>query len=352
LINSSGGKRQADLAELERTVVALDNPESGSSIREKIAAVRKTITDMEKESAADTVYTASLAAFSGRLFTLEGKTSDAARELKRSRSLSPGNIQGRILAVRLERDPARRLEIIDQELKIEGPAVNNPDAALLQLEKGRTLMDLLRFGEAAGAFDTAFAGGLDSIYRDTYSVYREKAWELRNTGAESGTLDIMEKATVTWKDFITLAKKETQVLRFITAGRDMSEAEIFTRLEERSFIPYTQDVTLDQWPAAKPLINDTVLRSGAAWLIWHLYAENRADRGLLSRYSSRYAGRQNQTGSRRSPIADTPVLSPFFDSILGCVELEFLALPDGRNFNPDGTVRPAEILAILKLFTF
>jgi hypothetical protein len=41
-------------------------------------------------------------------------------------------------------------------------------------------------------------------------------------------------------------------------------------------------------------------------------------------------------------------LSPFFDSILGCVENEYLSLPDGRNFRPDDPVRGAELLAILK----
>ncbi|MDR0876618.1 MAG: hypothetical protein LBN21_01080 [Treponema sp.] len=343
-INTSEGKRRANLAELERAVVALDNPESPSDIRQNIAAARKTITEMEKESAADTEYTAALAAFSGRLSLLEGKSSDALRDLRRAHSLSPGNIQERILAIRLERDTQKRLEIIDRELKLEGPAANNTGAALLQIERGRTLMDLLRFSEAAGAFDTAFAGDLDSIYRETYRVYREKAWELRDTGSGTDTIDIMTKPDITWKDFITLAKKETQVLRFITAGRDMSEAEIFRNLQDRSFIPYTQDAALSEWPAAGPDMNEKVTRAGAAWLLWRLYAENRADRGLLSRYSARYASRPNQ----RSPIADIHVLSPFFDSILGCVESEFMSLPDGKNFNPGELVRPAEILAGIK----
>jgi hypothetical protein len=306
------------------------------------------IADMEKESAADIAYTSSLAAFSGRLFLLEGKTSDAARELKRSQSFSPANIQGRILAFRLERESSKRLEIIDREIKIEGNTANNNDLGLLRIERGRTLMDLLRFGEAAAAFDAAFASGLDNVYRETYQVYRDKAWELKDTGTETANLDIMQKSTITWKDFITLAKQETQILRFITAGRNISEADIFKNLVERSFIPYTQDIQVNEWPVSAPRIDEKVTRSGAAFLIWHLYAENRADRGLLTRFSSRYAGRPNQAEIRKSPIADIPVLSPFFDSILGCVESEFLSLPDGKNFNPGETVRPAEILTILK----
>jgi hypothetical protein len=65
---------------------------------------------------------------------------------------------------------------------------------------------------------------------------------------------------------------------------------------------------------------------------------------LLNRYSSRYATGANP----RSPIADIPPLSLFFDSILGCVETEFLSLPDGRNFKPAQFVRGTELLAVLK----
>jgi hypothetical protein len=65
---------------------------------------------------------------------------------------------------------------------------------------------------------------------------------------------------------------------------------------------------------------------------------------MLSRYSARYA-----TGNRpRSPIADIPPLSPFFDSILGCVETELISLPDGRNFKPEEPIRGSEFLSALK----
>jgi hypothetical protein len=50
----------------------------------------------------------------------------------------------------------------------------------------------------------------------------------------------------------------------------------------------------------------------------------------------------------RSPIADLPLLSPFFDSIMGCVESEYMALPDGRNFAPAEQIRGAEFLTMLK----
>jgi hypothetical protein len=217
----------------------------------------------------------------------------------------------------------------------------------LNIEKGRSLMELQRFAEAVSAFDTAFASPLDGIYRETYRKDRDRAWELRSfigDGSAAGTLGILERGGLSWKDCISLAKSETQLLRFLTGGRDTNETELFNRLVERAFIPYTQNINENEWPGAKPKMEDLVSRSGAAWFIWHLYAESRADRGLLSRYSARYATGPNP----RSPITDVPPLSPFFDSILGCVETEFMSLPDGRNFNPFGAIRGAELLVILK----
>jgi hypothetical protein len=154
----------------------------------------------------------------------------------------------------------------------------------------------------------------------------------------------MQNEWITWKDLIEITKAETDLLRFLTAGRDWPAEEIFNRLLDRSFIPLTQDIGLTEWPQTKPRPGAEVLRSGAAWFLWRLYAENRANRGLLSRYSSRYAN----TPNARSPIQDLSLTSPFFDSILGCVEFEFMSLPDGKNFNPGEKLRGSAYLAMLK----
>jgi tetratricopeptide (TPR) repeat protein len=344
------GARRGELAELEELIVSLDRPSAGSG--DRIRAARNRIAELGQKPSADTEYNAALAAWSGRLYIHEGKNSEALRELKNSQSLSPGNTQSLVLAVRLEGDPSRRLDIIDRELRITGnaggalaDAAISP-AAALHIERGRTLMELRRYREAAGAFDTAFAESLPQIYRETYGESRALAWELRDAAPETGDgiIGLMEQEALTWLSVIELTKTETDLLRFLTAGRNLPPADLFSRLLERSFIPYTQDITRSEWPADKPRIEERVLRSGAAWFLWRLYAENRADRGLLSKYSSRYSGMPNP----RSPIADLPLFSPFFDTILGCVETELLSLPDGRNFNPSGAVRGAELLTVLK----
>ncbi|GHV96476.1 hypothetical protein AGMMS50293_27960 [Spirochaetia bacterium] len=346
LVSSPRDQMELNLAELERMIVALDRNSPNVVRQTELAAARKMIGDLEKEAAADADYEGKLAAWSGRLAIQEGRYSEAQRLYKRSQTLSPGSIPLIILGIRLEGDPEKRLELIDRELSLAGPQTGafSSGAGELQIERGRALSDLRRFGEAAGAFDTAFAAGLDSVYAETYRETRDRAWELRNTESFGGALEILERGGLTWKDCITLAKTETQLLRFLTAGRDISEVELFNRLLDRSFIPYTQDISLNEWPRVKPKSEDPVFRSGAAWLLWHLYAEARADRSLLTRYSARYAS----GGNPRSPIADIPPLSPFFDSVLGCIETELLALPDGRNFRPAEPVRGTEFLAILK----
>ena len=344
LISSPREQLELSLAELERVVVALDRPLADRVRQAEIADARRMLTGMEKEAAADTDYAGKLAAWSGRLAVLEGRYSEAQRQYRQSQS--PGNIPSIILGIRLEGDGGKRLELIDRELALAGPRTGSFSAGTgeLYVERARALLEQQHFGEAAGAFDTAFASGLDNVYAETYRDARDRAWELRNAEGHGGTLAILERGGLNWKDCVSLAKNETQLLRFLTAGRDVSETELFNRLLDRSFIPYTQEVGLGEWPQVKPRPEDPVFRSGAAWLLWRLYAEARGDRGLLTRYSARYA----TGGNPRSPIADLPPLSPFFDSILGCVETEFLSLPDGRNFYPAEPVRAAEFLGILK----
>jgi len=344
-VNSHVDKTERELSELEVMIVPLEAAGGNEARRRQneITLARQKIADLEKEAVADADYSGKLIAWSGRLAILEGRYSEAIRLYRQSAAVSPGNIPSIILNIRLEGDPEKRLEIIEREMA----AVNQKSTGFgeLQVERGRSLIELQRFSEAAGAFDAAFSSGLNNVYRESYGSGRNYAWELRNSGgASSGSLDMLMRESISWIDCIMLAKNETQLLRFISGGRDIGEAEFFSRLLDRAFIPYTQDIAVNEWPKTKPKADEIVTRSGAAWFIWHLYAEARADRGLLSRYSARYATGANP----RSPISDIPPLSPFFDSILGCVETELMSLPDGRNFRSTQPIRGAELLSILK----
>jgi len=349
-ISLDGKRSQAEtnLAKIEEAIVPLEAAGGAEARRrqDEIASARQAITNLEKEASADADYNGKLLAWSGRLAILEGRYSEAQRLHRQSNAVSQGNIPAAILGIRLEGDPAKRLEMIERELSIAGQRAVG--VGELNIERGRALIELNRFSEAVGAFDTALSSrssSLASVYNKSYMADRNRAWELRNTtGVAAGTLDTLGRDNITWNDCITITNNETQLLRFLSGGRNISDTDMFNRLVERGFIPYIQDVSVIDWPSAKPKADETVTRAGAAWFIWHLYAEARADRGLLTRYSSRYATGANP----RSPITDIPPLSPFFDSILGCVETEQMSLIDGRNFRPAQLMRGAELLSILK----
>jgi tetratricopeptide (TPR) repeat protein len=344
-VTLQGSKTEKNLTEIEEAVVpleALGASEARNKTKE-VAAARELLGKLEKEASADPDYSGRLIAWSGRLAILEGKYSEAIRLYKQSVSVSPGTIPAVVLSVRLEGDPVKKLEIIEKELAL----LNQRSLGIgeLNIERGHALVELNRFSEAVGAFDTAFSTGINKVYKDSYGQERDRAWELRNaSGINAGSLSLLGRETITWNDCIALTKNETQLLRFITGGRNITDADLFNRLVDRAIIPFIQDVTESQWPLARPRPDEAVTRAGAAYFIWHLYAAARADSGMLSRYSARYATGANP----RSPVTDVPALSPFFDSILGCVETELLSLPDGRNFRPTQFIRGAELLTILK----
>jgi len=337
LAGSGGQVNHEGLAELEEIVIRLDG--LGVS-RAELANARSRVSALDG-TLADPGFDAILAAWSGRLFLMEGKTSDARREHSRSQSLSPYNIPAQMLSFRLETDLQRRLGMIDHSLEIE---LNRGE---LLIERARALFDQNRFFESVAAFDSAFVI-LEGrpFYEEAYRAFREKAWELRNLAQGTGgrIVEIAMQGEMSWRDLIEVTRNETDLLRFITAGRDWPAEMIFSHLVDRAFIPPTQEVTLLEWPSLRPSAAEAVLRSGAAWFLWHLNADNRANRGLLTRYSSRFANMPNA----RSPIPDISINSPFIDSILGCVESQFMSLPDGRNFMPYERVKGSDFLLMIR----
>ncbi|MCL2380848.1 MAG: hypothetical protein FWC64_04565 [Treponema sp.] len=336
IISVAGETVHAGLLELEEAVVRLDG--AGAS-REDIAHVRQQATALQG-AVPDPVFEAILAAWSGRLFLMEGRVSDARREHERSQSLLPYNIPAQVLSFRLEPNLPRRLSLIDQSIAIEG------SRGELLVERGRALFDQNQFFESVAAFDSAFVLlSARPFYEQSYRVFRDRAWELRNLSqAAVRTVDLAGQGEINWRDLIEITQNETDLLRFITAGRDWPAETLFTQLVDRAFIPPTQDTSLAEWPNSRPSSAEVVLRSGAAWFLWHLYAENRANRGLLTQYSSRLANIPNA----RSPIPDLDISSPFIDSILGCVESQFMTLPDGRNFMPYERVRGSDYLLMVR----
>ena len=324
----------AALEEIQNIIVSFD----AGHTKEELASARRQVSELESRPIVDKEYRARLAAWSGRLFLLEGSRSEAARKLAASREALPGDIQAAVLASRLEGDGAKRLALIDEALKREAADAGGE----LYIERARTFLDMGHYRDAVAAFDTALPR-LPLMYTETYKQSRDKAWDMRSVQPGAGAAErLAQLDTLSWQDAIELTKSETGLLTFLTAGRDWPAAEIFTRLRERGFIPMDQNVN-NQELIGNPLLGDTMTRAGAAWYLWHLVAENRADKSLLERYSIRYKAVRNP----RSPIPDVPLWSAFFNVVCGSVEWEIMNLPDGKNFQPGGMVRGTAFLAML-----
>jgi tetratricopeptide (TPR) repeat protein len=322
-----------DIGEIEKTIVAFDAAPEGA----RFGAVRRRIEELDAKPVQDRAFKAQLAAWSGRLYLLEGSRGEAARQLALSREFLPSNIQAAILAARLERDAGKRLDLIEEALKAE------PSSGELGIERARVFLEQNKYREAAAAFDTAFAK-LPPVYGETYRADRNRAWDMRDIApGENAAAAIAQLSVLSWREVIELTKKETELLDFLTAGKDWPNEDLFSRLAARSFIPPSQDAGLAELPPGTPAMGDTVLRSGAAWFLWRLVAENRSDKTLLTRYSDRYRNRQGLP----DPVADIPVSSAFFDSVVGCVQWEIMTLPDGKSFFPQQTVRGAAFLNML-----
>ena len=330
---------EATLQELEKQIVPLDiNPS-----KNEISAARKKITELEKSKVKDRNFEGRVAAWSGRLYLAEGKRKEAETQLKKSQSLYPGSVEGQVLAIRLEKDPEKRRELCETSIKEARGGSFFGQFHEFNIELARAELELKNYRETVAAFDSAFPH-LNPVYKSVYGDARNSAWQLRNLDANtaSKTAEISLKKTIDWEDVIELSRNETQLLRFLTGEKTISTIELFKALAGRDIIPKTQNITITDINEIKlnPAQKDIVLRAGAAWYIWHLLAVNRADNSLLTRYSSRY--------SDRSPIPDLIHKSIFFDAVLGCIEREYMSLPDGKNFNGGGTISGSEFLLILK----
>lgn len=308
---------ETDLARLRELIVPLDrnaDPLQMSLIRERIK-------EMESRNIQDSQYQAQLLAWSGRLFLLEGKRAEAERRLAQAERLSPAESASFVLAARLEPDSTKRLaQLIQSAARAEEPA-------LLDIERARTLASLSRYQEAVAAFDSAFSR-LPSVFRTTYGEEREMAWQLKDVSGttDAKTAEILAKNVISWRDAIELTRTETSLLQFITGGDRWTPERLETALRERKILPSAQ--------TGYTALDDPMPRRGAAWFIWHLHAAWKSRPALTTRYSDRF----RPVPGAKSPISDVAIQDPWFDSVMGCVEWEFMALSDGRNFNPEGTL--------------
>ncbi|MDR0501814.1 MAG: hypothetical protein LBH16_00685 [Treponema sp.] len=159
-------QKQINFEKLEAVIIPLEAMGGNEARRQEseMASARDMINELLLDAADNNEAQGKIIAWSGRLAILEGRYSEAIRLYRQSQELSSGNVPAVILGIRLEGDPGMRLRLIEKELETSG----QKGFGELQIEKGRTLLEMGRYLDAAQAFDSAFASGLAEVYRENY----------------------------------------------------------------------------------------------------------------------------------------------------------------------------------------
>lgn len=263
---------------------------------------------------------ARLLALQGRAYQLAGNNGRAKNLSAQSAALYAGDTQNVILASRL-----------GQNANLDTKDGNASEIALLTLEKALQSFAAGDYAAAVAGFDTAFLS-LDAYYQEAYGAAREKAWDLRTVSGEDAS--VLLKDSVTVGQMLTLTQDTTNVLFNYTSGKTLSANELYKRLSAAGVLsPVTKPLAdAKQLPAVKSVVT----RYLAARYLWNLYTNAKAS--LATRYSAQFA-------AAGSPLADVPLENPDFDAVLGCVENEFLSLPDGEHFEGEKNISAVELRA-------
>ncbi len=311
----------------EHAFAALDGYESELVLLEAepspdaLARLRGRMSAAASQPVLERTFASRLAALTGRAALLAGDRASAEKDLKKALSLNPGDELARVLEARLERNAAKRLELLEAALAA------SDGQKRLQAEKGRLLASSGRYAEALAAFDASLPF-LPEAYERAFGAERRRALALRDaSGSAKGGGSLLSDRKLTLESMAALAQEESPLVDFLTGGKTWASGVLFERLRGGGYFPD---------PSAPG--SAVVRRGDAAFFLWRLVANRKNDRTLLVRYSARYGSRPDPV----SPVPDVPLVSPWFDAVLGCVEREIMELPDGRRFFPEDPVTGLE----------
>lgn len=257
---------------------------------------------------------AQLIAFQGRVNLILGDKRAATALYQQAQELHKGDLQAEILGMRL----GLREDIDDL-------VVPRNQQALVNLEKALQNYSQENYLEAVAQFDQAFIS-LDEVYREAYGQLRENAWRLRNiSGTEDEDFrDLLKQDSINLEQMISLIQGQGDLLYKYVGPKKIDSNRVLKQLKTQGLF-----YSINSWTDVDVLNKDTILtRALAARFLWNLYNDRRGTMGNPPTYSHQFV-------SMGSPIQDVPLNCPDFDAILGCIEREFMELPDGMNFYPE-----------------
>jgi hypothetical protein len=320
---------ESDFARLD-SLAGEDASLRASPDKAALAAARSEAASLRASQPLNPDYRARLAAISGDLALLASDRASAASSLASAQAERADDEWVFLLRSRLAQDDAAR------ESPLAEGIAKAADSSLLSAELGSLRFKQGRYREAVAALD----GALDHLSRAERALYapiRDRALALKDAeGGPKGLGDYIASNPLSLLGMVVIVQDGTDLLNYLTGAKAWAAGVLFSRLEAAGLL------------GPEPLApTDPATRARAAYLLWNLLSVREENPALLRAYSGRYAGGSSAASGSlvaSGPVPDVAPGSWYFDAALGCVERELLALPDGLDFLPEGTVSGAELL--------
>jgi hypothetical protein len=338
MISSVDSENFELFAEIESSVATLD---ASFCLGEKISSQNKLADETEKqidifllESGYSKEAQSRLWALKGILKFIEGKKVEATKCFEVSKNLYKGEVFTTILGSRLGLINLND----DEKIKIA-------DKKILLLEKAISNFKNKNYIESVANFDEAFIS-LPGYYQYAYSKVRNRAWELRklNTETENSNTNLLQVSEITVGQMLMITQSNSNLLNNYNDGKILSENELYKKILSSGLLNPANEFMKDENINSKNKISRTekLNRLICARFLWNLYNGNKNAKQDLSKFSVMFAGMND------SPIPDVEIDSPDFDAVLGCIELEFMNLTDGINFEGENSVSGIEFSESIK----
>ncbi len=338
MISSVDSENFELFAEIESSVATLD---ASFCLGEKISSQNKLADETEKqidifllESGYSKEAQSRLWALKGILKFIEGKKVEATKCFEVSKNLYKGEVFTTILGSRLGLINLND----DEKIKIA-------DKKILLLEKAISNFKNKNYVEAVANFDEAFIS-LPGYYQYAFSKVRNRAWKLRtiNSETENTNTNLLQVSEITVGQMLMIVQGNLNFLSNYNDGKILSENELYKKILSSGLLNPANEFMKDENINSKNKISRTekLNRLICARFLWNLYNGNKNAKQDLTKYSAMFAGMND------SPVPDVEIDSPDFDAVLGCIELEFMNLTDGINFEGEKKVSGIEFSESLK----
>ena len=338
MISSVDSENFELFAEIESSVATLD---ASFCLGEKITNQIKLADETEKqidilllESGFSKEAQSRLWALKGLLKFIEGKKVEATKCFEVSKNLYKGEVFTTILGSRLGLINLND----DEKIKIA-------DKKILLLEKAISNFKNKNYVEAVANFDEAFIS-LPGYYQYAFSKVRNRAWELRklNSENENSNTNLLQISEITVGQMLMIAQSNSKLLTNYNDGKILSENDLYKKIISNGLLNPANEFMQEEKINSKNKISRTekLNRLFCARFLWNLYNGNKNSKQDLSKYSVMFADMKD------SPVPDVEIDSPDFDAVLGCIELEFMNLTDGINFEGENSVSGIEFSESIK----